>query len=560
MLISAPVQILSDKLRMLKEMGDNLRASPNRGAISARDFLSRLTRWLGNTSRYALTIELFLRALGLVYFIAFASLAAQMLGLYGSQGVLPMADWMTRHAGGADAVLSMPTVFWLNTSDGFIQAVPIIGAVLALLAMLGVRSRALLLFLFVLYLSIVVAGQDFMSFQWDLLLLEVGFIAIFLRDSIPVVWLYRWLLFRVMFVSGAVKILSGDPNWRNLTALDYHFETQPLPNVIGFYVYYLPEWIHQLMVIATFCIELAVPFLIFAPRRFRFIATALITLLQIQIFLTGNYNFFNLLVITLCLLLLDDAILQSITRSLQKISVLRLPLLFFRRLLTVSLAIQWGSISKPFLTAAYWLATIVAFILFIVSGFQFLAIWRVPTPDVVSTLAQLVAPFNIVNEYGPFAVMTTTRLEIIVEGSNDGVHWSEYEFKYKPGDVHRAPPWVEPQQPRLDWQMWFAALGAHTTDPYSLLPELRSNSALTFRLFESGADVWFVNFTERLLQGSPQVLALLDKNPFPDAPPRYIRARLFEYKFADANAPTTTGTWWIRADREIYLEPLSLGN
>lgn len=528
----------------------NQDSNPNRGATSARDFLSRLLAWLRGTeerSAFALTTAIFLRALGVIYFVAFGSLAVQMLGLYGSQGILPIADFMARQSFGLDSVWQLPTVFWFNTSDLFIQLVPIVGALLSLFLILGFQARIFRFLLFALYLSLVVAGQDFMQFQWDYLLLEVGFIGIFLRGSHWMVWLYRWLVFRLMFVSGAVKILSGDPNWRNLTALDYHFMTQPLPNVIGFFVYQLPSQVHQAMVAATFVIELAVPFLIFMPSRLRFLAAALITLLQVQIFLTGNYNFFNLLVIALCVLLLDDAAVRTILR---RVKMPRLNLRGFQNLEGLKTN---SNLDK-------WLANGVAILFFILSGFQFLEIFGFPVPDVVDAVGGLIAPLRIVNEYGPFAVMTTTRPEIIVEGSNDETTWLAYEFKWKPGDVRRAPPWIEPYQPRLDWQMWFAALGARTTDPNSLLPSLRSNSALAFRMYEGGADAWFVNFSVRLLQGSPSVLALMDKNPFPDAPPKYIRARIFEYKFTDWNAPFTTGNWWVRADRDIYLPALSLGD
>ena len=528
-------------------MDSVLQMTNHRAANVARDFLSRFARWSRDEAAYTRTIDLFLRALGVIYFIAFASLVVQMLGLYGSRGVLPIEDLVARQTPSFENVWQMPTVFWSNTSDMFIQAVPMIGALVSLSLIFGFHARIFRFLLFALYLSLVIAGQAFMAFQWDYLLLEVGFVAIFLRDSILVLWLERWLLFRVMFVSGLVKIFSGDPTWRNLTALDYHFETQPLPNIIGFYVHHLPGAIHQAMVAATFFIELIVPFLIFAPRRLRFIAVALIALLQLQIFLTGNYNFFNLLVMALCILLLDDKAIE-IAASL--------PPQTGKQSLTCEGRFRVGVAVNLF---AQSLAIPIALVLFLVSGFQFLRILNVPTPPFISSIARAIAPFGIVNQYGPFAIMTTTRPEIIVEGSNDGENWRVYEFKYKIGDVRRAPPFVEPHQPRLDWQLWFAALGARTSDPNSLLPELRTNRALMFRLLESGADVWFVNFVARLLQGSPHVLALLDKNPFPDAPPKFIRARLFEYKFADMDAPMKTGTWWIRADRGMYLPPMSLG-
>lgn len=514
----------------------------NRGARSARDFLSRLTEWARGTNEpitYTLTCALFLRALGVIYFIAFASLAVQMLGLYGSQGILPIADLMGRQSLSVGAAWQVPTIFWLNSDDLFIQTVPIAGALLATGLIFGFYSRILRIALWFLYLALVSVGQDFLAYQWDYLLLEVGFIAIFLGDSNLILWLYRWLLFRLMFVSGLVKILSGDPTWRNLTALEFHFETQPLPNVIGFYADHLPAVVLQGMVAATFFIELVVPFLIFAPRRLRFAAAGVIALLQLQIFLTGNYNFFNLLTMALCILLLDDGLLD-----------VRLP-----ERMVKYFTPRAGGAPRPI---TRWIANAVAVFLFVLSGFQFLALFRMPTPGIVETAQEMVAPLGIVNVYGPFAVMTTTRPEIVIEGSNDGENWREYAFKFKPGDTRRAPPWVEPHQPRLDWQMWFAALGVRTSDPQSLLPELRANAAMDFYLQNYGVDAWFINFMVRLLQGSPAVLALMDENPFPDAPPRFVRARLYMYRFADADAPLRTGEWWVREERGMYLPALTL--
>lgn len=557
--------MLETQASMARQQNDSVSSSTPGG------FLSRAMRTLRGTpepSSYLLVNALFLRALGLVYFIAFGSLAVQMQGLYGSQGILPIYDLMQQQSSGVLQVWFTPTIFWLNTTDTFIQLVPLAGALLALLLVLGVRYRIILILLFALYLSLVTVGQDFLSFQWDYLLLEVGFIAIFLGDSILVLWLYRWLLFRLMFVSGAVKLLSGDPTWRNLTALDYHFETQPLPNIVGFYFHHLPGFIHQFMVAATFLIELVVPFFIFAPRRLRFVAALLMVLLHLQIFLTGNYNFFNLLTMALCILPLDDAALRTASRALPRLPGLRSASAILQpipiRVKQIRDRIPFTRRQVPGTGGStprimHWVATAVALFLFVLSGFQFLRIFGIPAPDIVAEAAGWIAPLGIVNQYGPFAVMTTARPEIVVEGSNDGEVWSAYEFKYKPGDVRRAPPWVEPHQPRLDWQMWFAALGAHTGNPNSLLPGLRSNSAMMFHLYESGADAWFVNFAVRLLQGSPPVLALLDKNPFPDAPPRYIRARLFDYRFSAVDAPTTTGVWWTRRETGIYFSPLSLG-
>ena len=238
----------------------------------------------------------------------------------------------------------------------------------------------------------------------------------------------------------------------------------------------------------------------------------MITLLNLQIFLTGNYNFFNLLTIALCILLLDDAALRA-------------------RLSARIIQYFAPRDASPPRRVTYWIANGIAIVLFVLSGFQFLALFRVPTPGVVRAAQALVAPLGIVNVYGPFAVMTTSRPEIVIEGSNDGENWKEYAFKFKPGDVHRAPPWVEPHQPRLDWQMWFAALGAQSSDPRSLLPEVRSNSGIQFYLQNYGVDAWFLNFMVRLLQGSPAVLGLMDTNPFPDAPPCFVRAKFLRLSF-----------------------------
>lgn len=535
-------------------MTQELQAEGNRGANSARDFLSRVWRVVHGPSderaTYESVIVLFLRALGIVYFIAFASLAVQMLGLHGSQGILPIADLMARQSFDVASVWFLPTVFWLNTSDLFLQAVPIAGALLSL-ALIVLASRAnfvrriILILLFVLYLSLVATGQDFMAFQWDTLLLEVGFIAIFLGDANIIICLYRWLLFRLMLLSGLVKILSGDPAWRNLTALDYHFETQPLPNGIGFFVYHLPGGVHQFMVAATFFIELIVPFLIFAPRRIRFVAGALIVLLQAQIFLTGNYNFFNLLCIALCILLFDDAALRAIFHRI--------------KLDGKTMALRKEDAEKQN-KVVRGLVTIIALVLFTLSALQLLALFRVPLPRVVSFANELVAPSRIVNFYGPFAVMTTTRPEIVIEGSDDGETWRAYEFKYKPGDVRRALPFIAPHQPRLDWQMWFEALHVPTSDTRALLPSLRSNTTVSYYMQNYGVNAWFVNFLVRLLQGSPRVLELLETNPFPHAPPRFVRARYYNYRFAEMNSPFTRGEWWTRTERGSYFPALSLQN
>lgn len=449
---------------------------------------------------------LFLRILGAIYFVAFASLGLQVTGLIGSRGILPVQDFLQAvHARfGARSYWLVPTVFWLKSSDVFLKGVCAAGAVLALLLIAGYARRPVLIALFLLYLSLVSAGQDFLAFQWDSLLLEAGFLAIFLGGSPGVVWLFRWLLFRLMFLSGAVKLLSGDPAWRTLTALNYHYETQPLPTPIAWYMHQLPEGFQRLSVLTMFFIELGAPFLTFAPRRLRMFGAAAIVFLQTLIFLTGNYAFFNWLTIALCLFLLDDAALRGV-----------LPERITRKIVAASRGRQ-GSVVNRVAVAA------LAAVILVVSSLQIFGTFVGSVPRPGRYVLNWLAPFRIVNPYGLFAIMTTSRPEIIIEGSNDGQTWLAYEFKYKPGDVKRPLRWVAPSQPRLDWQMWFAALGSYDGNP------------------------WIGNLMLRLAQGSPDVLALLGKNPFPAAPPRYLRARVYDYHFTDFAARRAGGAWWRR--------------
>jgi predicted DCC family thiol-disulfide oxidoreductase YuxK len=486
-----------------------------------RDFFYKVTVFLWGRqlepARHRVLSELFFKALAIIYFIAFASLGVQLLGLIGSDGILPANGFLQFiHANfGANSYSLIPTVFWLNSSDTILQIACLAGAVLSLALLLGRARRVILILLFILYLSFVSVGQDFLSFQWDALLLETGFLAIFLDSSTAIsIWLFRWLLFRLMFSSGAVKLLSGDPAWHNLTALDYHFETQPLPTIFGWLMAQLPEWFHQLSAVITFFIELIVPFLIFAPRHLRFFAAASIVFLQVLIFLTGNYTFFNLLTIALCLFLLDDAAL--------------------RRLVPRRWADRFTRPDRPRSPIGRRVLIGLAVILIVLSGFRFWGGLTGQLAEPVDAVLHALAPYRIFNSYGLFAVMTTSRLEISVEGSNDDQTWLPYEFNYKPGDLRRPPLWVQPHQPRLDWQLWFAALGNYQQNP------------------------WFVNFMVRLLQGSPPVLSLLGHNPFPDAPPKYVRAMLYAYHFTDWATLQVTGQWWRRDLIGVYLPPISL--
>ncbi|HXM20243.1 MAG TPA: lipase maturation factor family protein [Terriglobales bacterium] len=461
---------------------------------------------------------LFLRTLGAVYLVAFASFAVQAAGLIGSHGISPVAEFLhsLREYYGA-VYWQVPTVFWLNAGDGMIKAVGIAGICLSLLLFLGVRWRIIRVALFVLYLSLVTAGQEFMGYQWDALLLEAGFLSILLGFSPVIPWLYRWLLFRLVFLSGAVKLASGDPSWRYFTALPVHYETQPLPTPLAWYIYQFPAWFQRGSVRFVFFVELVVPFLIFAPRRIRFLAARAIIVLQVLILLTGNYAFFNVLTIGFCLFLVDDA--------------------FFRRVLPKSIS-RLASSATTYERSRVWSRAVCgafAALALFVGSFQVARAFGVRW-SLADVAIRSVSPFEIINSYGLFAVMTTTRPEIVIEGSNDGVTWLPYEFKYKPGDLTRRPGWVAPHQPRLDWQMWFAALGDYQSDP------------------------WIVRFMARLLQGSPEVLQLLGRNPFPDGPPHYVRAMLYQYRFTSPAERKNTGAWWSRELKGVYVPAVSLRN
>jgi predicted DCC family thiol-disulfide oxidoreductase YuxK len=506
------------------------------GHRAAFSLLTRLL-WGRHVERpeYRVARWIFLRALGLIYLAAFISLWTQIAGLVGHNGILPEDQYMAaagqyfdNSGAGLDRFRELPTLCWLISSDGFLQFQCAAGVVFAFLLIVGVAPVPALALLWLLYLSLITVGRDFYGFQWDNLLLETGFLAIFFAPlqwlpgftqerppSRLVLWLLRILLFKLMFSSGCVKLASGDPNWRNLTALTFHYQTQPLPTWIGWYANQLPLWFQKTSCAVMFAIELGAPFLIFLPRRIRFIGGAALASLQILILLTGNYTFFNWLTLALCLLLLDDFLLKK-------------------------LAPQFLKQSSPANTRCPWLLgiTIPLAVIFVsVSLFQIVAIFGVKGDGVFKPVAKValwIDPFRTVSNYGLFAVMTTERHEIIVQGSNDGVNWRDYEFKYKPGNLNERPVFVAPFQPRLDWQMWFAALGNYQENP------------------------WFQNFCVRLLEGSPQVLALLKHNPFPGKPPRYIRAEFYNYEFTNFNERRVSGAWWKRQFIGEYLPPISL--
>jgi lipase maturation factor 1 len=448
-------------------------------------------------------IRTFLRVLGFIYFIAFTSFGVQASGLIGSHGILPYGEYLAamRPSLGRMAYWEIPTVLWLNHSDAALTAVWIAGSLCALAAIFGYRQRIALALALVLWLSLCAVGQDFLSYQWDVLLLEAGFLAIFLDESPVRIWLFRWLIFRLMIFSGLGKLLSGDRSWRNLTAMTYQYHTQPLPTPLAWLMDKLPLTVQKASTLFVFVAEIGAPLLFLAPRRFRHIGGWITIVLQLLILATGNYTFFNILTIALCLFLFIEPKRESRSDSVGKMSPVH------RR---VS-------------------AALVGFI-GVTTGLLFLDLFTVNLPPGGGAILHAISPLRIVNSYGLFTVMTVERPEIIIEGSNDGTTWLAYEFPYKPGDLMRAPPVVEPHQPRLDWQMWFAALENYQQNR------------------------WFVNFMIRLLEGQPAVLRLLRYNPFPKAPPKYVRASLYLYQFTSFGEKG----WWKREPRGLYFPPVSL--
>ena len=487
----------------------------------------QVTRLLWGTkvepATYRIASSWFARAVALIYVIAFASFGRQLRGLIGAQGIAPVTEFLNQvlRTFGSGSFWKVPTVFWWIHSDFGLLMIVWGGAVIAAVAAIGrpltSGQRAAFVVLFIYYLSVVTGGQIFMGFQWDYLLLEAGFLVIFLKPSWTRVWLLRWLLIRLMFESGAVKLLSHDPSWHNLTALAVHYETQPLPTPIAWYMFQLPLWFQKISTAFVFVVELGMPFLMFGPRRLKQVAAIGTILLEVLIFLTGNYTFFNLLTIALCLFLLDDTFFRGVFRiKTTEPKPGRRPI-------------------KPLHTNRYVSAALFTIIM-IVSCAGLAGMFGAQVPGFIAEVVEPVGTFGIVNQYGLFAVMTTSRPEISVEGSNDGVDWQPYVFRDKPGPLNRAPTWVAPMQPRLDWQMWFAALGNYRENP------------------------WLIRFMEQLLEGSPPVLELLEHNPFGGKAPRYIRAIVYAYRFTTFDERRQTGDWWKRELKGTYFPSMSLRN
>jgi hypothetical protein len=484
---------------------------------------------------------LFLRLIGVVYLIAFVSLAVQITGLVGAHGLLPVGEFLAsvHQRYGASAYYNFPTLVWLSPTDAWLLTLCWGGAAASLLLILGIAPAATAAVLWLLYLSVTVAGQIFLEFQWDSLLLETGLLTILYA---PLTWRERvadaaeppaivrwviWLLaFKLTFLSGVTKLLSGDPTWANWTALTYHYETQPIPAWTSWFMYQLPRSVHYWSTAGTLFIELGASWLIFLPPRFaraRLASCVLMILLQLGIGSTGNYGFFNLLTIVLYVSLLDDRTLT------------------FWRVRKDPPSERTGATETPVAKMrGTWRVGMNVFAV-VIAVFSVMTLFRemettrrVRGPfdsGIAARALRWIAPFESVNGYGLFRVMTTERPEIVIEVSNDGAAWTEWEFKWKPGNIARRPQFVEPHMPRLDWQMWFAAL-----DPFS-------------------AQDWLLTLADRVKTGDTRVTRLLGPNPL-SGEPHYVRLAYYRYHFTSSSERAATGAWWKREFLQYLTEPI----
>jgi hypothetical protein len=503
---------------------------------------------------------IFLRALGLIYFSAFYSLAFQIRGLIGPDGVLPAQKYLAavaRSFPGWERFWFAPSLFWLSSGNHMLMAITIIGLIASLLVVVNVWPRITLLICFLCFLSFVTAAGDFSNYQSDGMLLEAGFISLFFAPrgiwpglgafSAPS-WISRFLLqwewFRIYFESGLVKLLSGDPEWRHFTAMDEYYQNGPLPTWVGWYMQHLPHWFQATATGATLVMELVIVFLLFFPRRFRLICFWIVTPWEIIVILTANYTFLNYLVLALGFLLLDDAYLLRFA-----------PQRFRQRILPEIRTEPMELQSTPEATADAqrshnspregWDARLhliairrafsivfLTWIFYATTAELIHMLWR-EAPIPFAPVAAL-EPFRIANQYGLFAVMTRGRYEIEFQGSNDGQNWTAYPFRYKPQKLDEPPRIYAPYQPRFDWNLWFASLGSWQQNSMVPLTE------------------------ERLLQNSRDTLSLFAGNPFPQSPPKYVRAVLWQYWFTSMTEKRATGLWWKRQLLGLYAPVLTI--
>ncbi len=518
---------------------------------------------------------IFLRALAAIYFSAFYSLLFQIKGLIGPEGILPAQQFMAAVAQqmGITRYWYAPSLYWISASSTALMAVTWIGLFASVIAFLNVWPRLSFFVCFVCFLSFIAVSSVFSSYQSDGMLLEAGFLALFFsprglkpgwgasdRPSRASWFLLQWEWFRIYFESGMVKLAGGDPEWRNFTAMDEYYQNGPLPTWIGWYAEHLPHWFHAATVAGTLGLELGLVFMMFFPRRVRLICFFIVTPWEIGVILTANYTFLNYLVLSLGFLLLDDKFLlrfvparfrpherepiaatEPVFKEKQPLSLLALVEASMvaaetepresgraRRNLLDRLGVFLRSAR---LAVAAILLTWIAYD----TTVEMIGIpLRRNIPQALALPLAALEPFRIANRYGLFAVMTRGRYEIEFQGSDDQVNWTPYQFRNKPQALNEAPRIYAPYQPRFDWNLWFASLG-----------DWRENE--------------MVPLTEqRLLLGDEDVLALFRGNPFPQIPPRYVRAVLWQYWFTSMDEKRRTGDWWRREDRGLYAPELTM--
>jgi hypothetical protein len=455
------------------------------------------------------------RGLGLIYLIGFVVAAQQFPALCGERGLTP-----ARRVLEVVPFRRAPSIFHWGYSDRRLRAVAWTGAAVSALLVVGVPQQAPLpvtmfawFVLWALYQSIVNVGGTFYGFGWESLLLEAGFLAIFLGNAEtappwPVLLMFRWLAFRVEFGAGLIK-LRGDPCWRNLTCMDHHHETQPIPNPLSWYFHHLPRSLHRIEVLGNFVAQLVLPFGLFLPQPFAAIAAALMVATQLYLVISGNYAWLNWVTIVALAAGFSDPLIAAIVP------------------VTITGSTE---LPVPFAGAVLALTALVTF----------LSYW--PVRNMLSERQAMNAsfnPFHLVNTYGAFGTVSRQRFEVIVEGTEDetlgpDTEWKEYAFKAKPGDVRRMPPQLAPYHLRLDWLMWFLPLS---------------------RAYGEG---WFVAFLGRLLEGDAAILRLMAGNPFPDRPPVHVRAQLYIYRFTTWRQLRETGAWWDRSLVDEYLPAIRL--
>jgi lipase maturation factor 1 len=467
-----------------------------------------------------------LRGLGLIYCSAFISLLFQIRGLMGPAGILPAHTYLAAVAqsfGPGKRIWFAPTLLWLGSGSHALMALCCVGLVASILLTVNLWPRGMLLACFACFLSFVSAAQDFSGYQSDGMLLEAGFLALFfappgLRPGLGFrhppsrasLFLLQWEWFRIYFESGLVKLLSGDTEWRQLTAIDEYYQNGPLPTWIGWYVQHLPHWFHLATAFSTLAMELVIVWMMFLPRRWRAVCFLIVTAWQVGVILTANYTFLNYLVLALGFLLLDDP--------------------FFKRWAggEAEKAPVVGSRLRGFELAC---SVVVLSLIAYTTTVQLIAMVFGPMPLPMQPVTML-EPFRIANQYGLFAVMTRGRYEIEFQGSRDGQAWIPYPFRFKPQALDQAPGIYAPYQPRFEWNLWFASLGPWQRNP--LVPRTE----------------------EHLLINDPDVLALFGSNPFPDKPPKQVRAVLWQYWFTSLSQKRLTGDWWTRRLLGVYAPVL----